>query len=61
MKYAEIDISPSRLGTVMDINSNSYPVANSINLIIEKKNNNNYYGDRNICNKRIKLYWWKLA
>ena len=55
MKYAEIDISPSRLSTVMDINFEYLP-CNSINLIIEKKNINNYYGDRNICNKRIKLY-----
>ena len=36
MKYAEIDISPSRLGTVMDINFEYLP-CNSINLIIEKK------------------------
>ena len=52
-----LDISPSRLGTVMDINFEQLP-CNSINLFIEKKkkNNKNYYGDRNICNKRIKLY-----
>ena len=36
MKYAEIDISPSRLGTVMDINFEKL-LCNSINLIIEKK------------------------
>ena len=36
MKYAGIDISPSRLGTVMDINFKLLP-CNSINLIIEKK------------------------
>ena len=36
MKYAEIDISPSRLGTVIDINFKQLP-CNSVNLIIEKK------------------------